>query len=66
MTILSRILDRAKIFGKIDIFIFHMSAVVKKAILNKILDQATFIAKNEISRMDMATVVRNDNFEQNP
>ena len=40
ITILSKILYQAKIFGKIDICILHKSAVVKNAILGKILDRA--------------------------
>ena len=65
MTILSKILDRATILGKIEIFILDMSAWSKMTILSKILLQANIFGKIEIFRLDMSALVKNDNLEQN-
>ena len=67
MTILSKILDRARIVGKIQIFILDMSTVVKNDTFEQNLGSGQhFFRKIKIFILDMSAVIKNDNFEPDP
>ena len=66
MTILSKILDWAKVFGEIEIFIHDMSTVVKNDNIEQNPGLDLIFEKILIFILYMSAMVKNDNFEQNP